>query len=152
MRIPSDPYSYRADPAVPDFPDDKPLILFDGVCGLCSGFARFVLRHDTAGLFRLATAQSPLGQALYRHYGLDPVDMGTMLVIADGRPRVKADAGILVLERLGPPWPLARAARLAPERLADHLYDRLARNRYRVMGRREHCMVPPARWRARFLA
>ena len=152
MRISADPYSYRSDPAVPDFPDDKPLIVFDGVCVMCSGFARFVLRHDHEGVFRMATAQSPLGQALYRHYGLDGVAMETMLVLSEGRPHAKADAGILVLERLGLPWATARAARLTPEWMADRLYDRLARNRYAVMGRRNRCMVPPARWRARFLA
>ena len=53
-------YSYRADKAVPAFPDDRPLIVFDGVCGLCSGFVRFVLRHDKRGQYRFLAAQSDL--------------------------------------------------------------------------------------------
>ena len=57
-------YSYRADPAVPDFPDDRPIIVFDGYCALCSGWARFVLRHDRRERYRLLAAQSPLGRAL----------------------------------------------------------------------------------------
>ena len=61
-------FSYRDDPAVPAFPDDRPLIVFDGVCVLCSASARFVLRHDEAGRFRLTAAQSSVGQALYRHH------------------------------------------------------------------------------------
>jgi len=61
------PYSYRADPAVPRFADDKAVLVFDGVCVLCSGFARFILKRDAAFAFRLVTAQSPLGQALLRH-------------------------------------------------------------------------------------
>jgi len=65
------PYSYRNDPQVPRFPDDKGLIVFDGVCVLCMGSAQFVLKRDTGFAFRLTTAQSPLGQALFRHYGLD---------------------------------------------------------------------------------
>ncbi len=55
------PYDYRSDPAVPRFADDRPIIIFDGKCVLCSWFARFVLRTDRAGRFRLAAAQSPLG-------------------------------------------------------------------------------------------
>jgi predicted DCC family thiol-disulfide oxidoreductase YuxK len=65
------PYSYRTDPAVPAFPDDKVLVVFDGVCVLCSGLAKFILKRDRASAFRLTTAQSRLGEALYRHYGLD---------------------------------------------------------------------------------
>lgn len=152
MRIPAEPYSYRTDPAVPPFPDDKPLILFDGVCGLCSASARFVLRHDRRGQFRLAAAQSPLGRALFRHYGFDPEAMETVLVVAEGRAYAKTDAALLVLARLGPPWSAARAAQLLPRALADRLYDRLARNRYRVLGRRDRCMVPRPEWRERFIA
>jgi len=66
------PYSYRADPAVPSFRDDGPIIIFDGYCALCSGWAGFVLRHDRTARYRLLSAQSPLGHALYVHYGLDP--------------------------------------------------------------------------------
>ncbi|MCB9946999.1 MAG: thiol-disulfide oxidoreductase DCC family protein [Rhodospirillaceae bacterium] len=152
MRSPAERYSYRRDPTVPPFPDDRPLIVFDGVCGLCSASARFVLRHDRRGVFRLSAAQSPLGRALYRHYGLDPDAMETVLVVAEGRAYAKTDAAVLVLTRLGLPWSAAGAARLVPRALADRLYDRLARNRYRIAGRRDRCMVPPAEWRERFIA
>ena len=54
------PYDYRADPAVPRFADDRPIIIFDGKCVLCSWFARFVLRTDRTGRFRLLAAQSVL--------------------------------------------------------------------------------------------
>jgi len=61
------PYSYRDDPAVPAFADDRPLIVFDGYCVLCSTSAQFVLRHDARGIYRLLAAQTPLGRALYLH-------------------------------------------------------------------------------------
>ncbi|MEK1925368.1 MAG: DCC1-like thiol-disulfide oxidoreductase family protein, partial [Rhizobium giardinii] len=63
-------YSYRSDPAVPAFADDQSIIVFDGECIFCSGWVNFVLRHDKQGRYRFLTAQSPLGEALYRHYGL----------------------------------------------------------------------------------
>jgi predicted DCC family thiol-disulfide oxidoreductase YuxK len=72
-----EPYSYRSDPAVPKFPDHRPIIIFDGYCALCTGWARFVLRHDRRGVYRLLQAQSPLGRALYVHYALDPEDYET---------------------------------------------------------------------------
>jgi hypothetical protein len=93
------PYSYRSDPTVPSFADDKALVVFDGVCVLCSGFVRFILKRDRSHAFRLTTAQSPLGQALFRHYGLDTETFETNLVLADGLACAKLDTVALVGER-----------------------------------------------------
>ena len=65
--------------------------MFDGVCVLCSGFARFILKRDRDFAFRFTTAQSPLGQALFRHYGLDTETFETNLVLVDGRAYAKLD-------------------------------------------------------------
>jgi predicted DCC family thiol-disulfide oxidoreductase YuxK len=144
-------YSYRSDPAVPAFADDKALLVFDGVCVLCSGFARFILKRDKRFAFRLATAQSPLGQALFRHYGLDAETFETNLVLADGIPYAKLDTVAAVGARLGGVWRALALLRLLPRPLADWLYDRVARNRYGLFGRTEACMVPPPEWRDRFI-
>ena len=88
------PYSYRSDPSVPPFPDDSALLVFDGVCVLCSATARFILKRDRAQRFRFATAQSPLGQALFRHYGLDAQTFETNLVLFEGRAYGKLDTVI----------------------------------------------------------
>jgi hypothetical protein len=77
---PRSAYSYKQDPAVPAFPDDRPIIIFDGYCVLCSRFAQFVLRHDRRAVFRLLAAQSSLGQAIFRHLGLDPVSFQTYVL------------------------------------------------------------------------
>ena len=145
------PYSYRADPAVPSFPDDKALVVFDGVCVLCSGLARFILKRDTNYAFRFATAQSSLGQALFRHYGLDVQEFETNLVLADGRAYAKLDTVAVVAGRLGGGWRALGVLRLLPRFLGDWLYDRVARNRYGLFGRTERCMLPPPEWRDRFI-
>lgn len=145
------PYSYRSDPQVPPFPDDKGLIVFDGVCALCTGSARFVLKRDPAFRFRLATAQSPLGQALFRHYGLNAETFETNLVLIDGRAYAKLDSVAEVCQRLSGFWALLSALRLLPRSLGDWLYDRIALNRYTLFGRTDRCMIPQRQWRARFL-
>jgi predicted DCC family thiol-disulfide oxidoreductase YuxK len=145
------PYSYRSDPTVPAFPDDKVLVVFDGVCALCSGFARFILKRDRGFTFRLTTAQSPLGQALFRHYGLETEDLESNLVLADGRPYAKLDTVAVVGARLGGAWRALVLLRFLPRVLADWLYDRVARNRYALFGRTERCMIPPPEWRDRFI-
>ena len=145
------PYSYRTDPAVPAFPDDKALLVFDGVCVLCTGFARFVLTRDRKFAFRLTTAQSPVGQALMRHYGLDTQALETNLVLIAGRPYAKLDTLAAAGMGLGAGWRLLSILRVLPRPLGDWLYDRIARNRYHLFGRHQRCMVPPPRWRERFI-
>jgi hypothetical protein len=94
-------YSYRTDPTVPNFPDDRPIIIFDGYCALCCGWAQFVLRHDRRERFRFLPAQSPLGQALYVHYGLDTRAYETNILIADGLAWFKSESTIRMAEALG---------------------------------------------------
>ena len=144
-------YGYRSDPDVPAFPDDRPIIVFDGYCALCSGWARFVLRHDREGRFRLLTAQSPLGRALYVHYGLHPDDYETNILIADGRAWFKSEGSIRMAEGLGWPWKLGGVFRVLPIALRDRLYAMIARNRLRLFGKRQTCYAPDGRYADRFL-
>jgi predicted DCC family thiol-disulfide oxidoreductase YuxK len=105
-------YSYRQDDGVPDFPDDKPLFVFDGVCVLCSGGASWLMRHDRAGRFRFATAQSTVGAALYAHYGMAMDD--TYLLIDRGHVFVKSDGYLRIAAILGGWWRLCAVAHLVP--------------------------------------
>jgi predicted DCC family thiol-disulfide oxidoreductase YuxK len=144
-------YSYRDDPSVPAFADDNPVLLFDGECVFCSGWVQFLLKRDLEKRYRFIVAQTPLGEALYRHYGLKTRDYETNLLIDGGRAYNKSDATIRVLEGLGMPWALAGLARVVPRRIADAAYGVVARNRLKIAGRRESCMVPTAEVRERFL-
>lgn len=134
--------SWRSDPALADFPDDRPLIVFDGECVLCSANVRFVLKHDKAGRFRLTTAQGPLGQALYRHLQLSTSGYETTLLVQDGLVLTDSDSVIGIWEGLGSPWRAAAVLRIVPRKLRDPLYRLVARNRFRLFGRRESCWLP----------
>jgi predicted DCC family thiol-disulfide oxidoreductase YuxK len=135
-------YTYRQDPSVPAFPDDKPIIVFDGLCVLCSGFARFTLKTDRRGRYRLLAAQSPLGVALYGHYDLRNADYDSNILLENGQIWLKSEGSIRMFQGLGFPWSLAGLARLLPLPIRDKLYDWVARNRLRWFGRREACFVP----------
>jgi predicted DCC family thiol-disulfide oxidoreductase YuxK len=146
------PYSYRHDPAVPAFADDKPIIIFDGYCALCAGWAAFVLRHDATGRYRLLSAQSPLGRALYLHYGLDPEDYETNILIVDGLAWFKSEGSIRMAEGLGFPWRLAAVFRVLPRAWRDRMYALIARNRLRWFGKRATCYRGDPRFADRFIA
>ncbi|MFW8634372.1 thiol-disulfide oxidoreductase DCC family protein [Cribrihabitans pelagius] len=119
------------------------LIVFDGDCVLCCGFFRFVLRHDRAERFSFALAQSPAGQRLYRAEGLATESFDTMLVAAQGRVFQRLDAVAAVLRELGGPWRFLALCRFLPRGVKGALYTLIARNRFRLFGRREACLLPP---------
>ncbi len=116
------------------------LIVFDADCVLCSGFARFMARHDRHARFRFVNAHSDSGRMLYRHHGLDPDLMETNIVVIKGRAHTKMASFTAAMKSLGWPWRLLAVLDLLPHSFADWLYDRIARNRYRF-GRRT-CPLP----------
>ena len=69
-----------------------PTIVFDGLCPLCSTNARFILKHDRSGRFRLAAMQGEVGAALYRRFGIDPADPQSLILVEGDRMRRDSDA------------------------------------------------------------
>jgi len=128
---------------------DHDLIVFDGTCIFCSGFARFMAKHDRKARFRFVTAQSGTGRALYRKYDLDPDLMETNIVIVDGAAHVKMAAFSAAMSTIGCPWRVFAALGAIPRPFSDWLYDRIARNRY-VFGRR-NCVIPSKELRGRIV-
>jgi predicted DCC family thiol-disulfide oxidoreductase YuxK len=128
-----------------------PIIVFDGECVLCSANAQFVLRRDRAGHFRLASMQSAAGAALYRRFGVDPADPDTMIVVEGDRVLRDSDAVLAIWRGLGWPWKAGAVLGVVPRALRDPLYRWVARNRYRLFGRRDVCWTPHPRWRERIL-
>ncbi len=134
-----------------DAVDAENVIVFDGECVLCCGFFRFVLNRDRTQCFAFATAQSPVGQQMYQDLGLSTTDFETNLVRLDGEIYQRLDAVLMVLTRFGGVWPWFRALRGLPRVVKDPLYFIIARNRYRLFGRRAQCMIPAPDLRARFV-
>lgn len=130
---------------------DGPIILFDARCVLCSANARFILRHDRRHRFRLAAMQGVAGATLFRRHGIDPTDPDTILVVDGDRVWRDSDAVIAIYTGLGWPWRIAGAARLLPYWLRDGAYRWIARNRYRLFGRRSTCWLPAPEDAGRFL-
>ncbi len=130
-------------------PLDQDLIVFDGTCIFCSGFARFMARYDRKARFLFVTAQSQKGRTLYRTYDLDPDLMLTNIVIVNGKAHVKLAAFAAAMSAIGWPWRLCAVLGFIPQLLSDWLYDAIARNRY-VFGRRK-CVLPSDELRGRIV-
>lgn len=128
-----------------------PVIVFDGVCVLCNGWVRFLLKRDR-GTFRFAAMQTPAGRTLLRDHDLDPDDPASFLLIDEVGAWTDTDAIARVLRRLGAPWSVfARLVGWVPRRARDAGYRLLARKRYRWFGRYAQCQLPPPSASDRFI-
>lgn len=132
--------------------DDHPVLLFDGVCNLCAGSVRFVVERDPEGRFRFAPLQSAAARDLLGDHDVDPTDLDSVVLLADGVAYEKSDAALRVARHLEGPASLLWHARHVPRVLRDAVYDLVAAIRYDVFGRKDRCMVPTPDIEERFLA
>ena len=146
----------RSGAAIMTIDGEHPIVLYDGLCGLCDKSVRFVLSRDRADCFRFAALQSPLAAGILSKHGIDPARLESVRVVVDpGKPneRVlsKTRAILYILDRLGGIWRIFAPFRLFPDVLLNVPYAFIARVRYRVFGRHDLCAVPKPEWRAKFL-
>jgi len=132
------------------------LLLYDGVCGLCDHLVQFVLAHDPRGVFDFAPLQSATGRAAVAREGGDPDALTSFYVVRDyrtasARSLVKGRAALFLGRALGWPWRAAGMFGVLPTAVLDWGYDLVARNRYRVFGRFEQCVLPRPEQRTRFV-
>jgi len=137
--------------------DAAPIILYDGVCGLCNSLVQFLLKHDKEGRLRFASLQSDFAAKVLQRHGIDPKDLDTMHVVENydqpgERVLQRSTAIVRAGRELGSFWAaLAVVAGIVPRPLRDLVYRFVARNRYRVFGKYESCMLPDPNQRSRFL-
>lgn len=135
-------YSFRDDPSIVGFDDGRILLVMDGQCALCSAAARRIAALDHKDQIRITTAGGSLGQAVLRHYGLDPDDPQSWLLVQDGRAYGSLDAIIRLAGQLHPILRALAVFRVLPQSVQDWLYARLARNRYAMFGQGDLCALP----------
>ena len=135
----------------------NPIILYDGVCGLCNRLVQFLLKHDKEGRLRFASLQSEFAERVLTRHGIDPKDLDTVQVVVNYEQREervlgRSDAILHACEEMAMPWnALAKIARIVPRALRDVVYRFVARNRYHVFGKYETCMLPDPNQRHRFV-
>ena len=132
------------------------IILYDGVCGLCNRLNQFLLKRDRHDRFRFASLQSELGRSILQRHGANPDLLDTFYVIenydsSDERLLSRSDAALRVVRELGGVWTIFGIGALLPRFIRDLLYNSIARNRYRVFGKSETCMMPDPKYRTKFL-
>ena len=129
----------------------RPIVLFDGVCGLCDRFVQFVLHHDREGVVRFAPLQSDIAGSLLREFGLPAEGLSFIVVIIGKKSFIKSAAVLEIFRFLPRGWRYLSLFRIIPVVISDTVYDFTARHRYRWFGKYDTCTVPDENQRKRFL-
>jgi predicted DCC family thiol-disulfide oxidoreductase YuxK len=131
--------------------EDKPIILFDGVCNFCNAGVNFIIRQDKKNIFRFAALQSKAGQQLADKYQLPKENFNSFILIDKGKVYNRSTAGFKVYSKLPWYWKWTQIFWIVPRFVTDAVYDLIARNRYKWFGKKEECMIPTPEIRSRFL-
>ncbi|HLN20127.1 MAG TPA: thiol-disulfide oxidoreductase DCC family protein [Bacteroidales bacterium] len=128
------------------------ILFFDGVCNLCNGLVKFIIRHDRKGTVMFSSLQSEAASKFLSRYSFNGKIPDSVIFLSGNRIYLKSSAILQLLKVTGGLLRLFYIFRIVPRFIRDFVYDFVARNRYRVFGKRNECMIPGPDVRKRFLS
>lgn len=129
----------------------QPVILFDGVCNLCSGVVQFIIKRDKKGAFRFASLQSDFGNAILQKFHLPDNNFNSFILYRNGRIYTKSTGALLVAKQLSGGWPLLFIFIIIPSFVRNSVYNIIASNRYKWFGKKAACWIPSPHFKEKFL-
>lgn len=131
--------------------NEEPILLFDGICNLCSSSVQFVLKRNRKGNVRFASLQSDFGKETLKKSNLPHTYLNSLVLIENGKTYVKSDAALRLAKHLDGFWKMGSVFLLIPKFIRNPFYDWIARNRYAWFGKKKTCWIPEQKWNDRFL-
>ncbi|MCM0667124.1 thiol-disulfide oxidoreductase DCC family protein [Flavobacterium tyrosinilyticum] len=133
-------------------PENKKIVLFDGVCNLCSSAVQYIINHDKKDIFRFVALQSELGISICKYLGISFSKMDS-IILYDPKTAYfyKSSAVIEIAKNFGGLWKLTPVFRIVPIFISDRIYDYVAKKRYNWYGKKESCMIPTPELKSKFL-
>jgi predicted DCC family thiol-disulfide oxidoreductase YuxK len=130
---------------------DKPILLFDGVCNLCTGSVQFIIRRDPKANIQFASLQSAKGKELLKTYNLPQNELKSLVFIEKGKAYTRSTGALMVTRYLSGAWPLLYSFIIFPAFIRNALYDFVGKNRYKWFGEKNECWVPTPELKKRFI-
>ena len=130
---------------------DKKIVLFDGVCNLCSKSVQFILKRDKKNQFLFGSLQGAYGQEMLKKYELPANEFNSFMLIEGDKLYTKSSGALRMLKHLGGGWGLLYVFIIVPKFIRDGIYNWIAKNRYKWYGKMNECWLPKPEWKTRFL-
>lgn len=129
----------------------RPILLFDGVCNLCSRLIRFILTHERDTDILFVSLQSEKARTIFKEYNIGHHELDSIVFVENGKVFERSDAVLRVGHYLRNPWRLLTIFKIVPSFIRNGIYSVVAKSRYRIFGKMDNCWIPDQRWLERFL-
>lgn len=135
-----------------DLPENKKIILFDGVCNLCNSFVNKIIAKDNKNEFVFASLESEIGNKITKHLHINTSKIDSIILYEPGVSYdFKSTAALKIMKAFGGMYRLTQIGYILPEIVRDGIYDIVAKNRYKWFGKKDSCMIPTPELKAKFL-
>ena len=135
-----------------NLPENKKIILFDGVCNLCNGAVLKTIKYDKKNQFVFTALDSDTGKKILNHLKIDTTKVDSIILYEPNLAYyIKSSAALKVMNDFGGFWKLNNIFWIVPKPVRDMVYDFIAKNRYKWFGKKESCMIPTPELKAKFL-
>ena len=135
-----------------DFPVEKKIILFDGVCNLCNNAVQTVIKYDKKNQYVFTSLQSETGKQILQHLKIDTEKVDSIILYDPSIAYyIKSSAAIKIMNSFSGAWKLTHALWIFPTSFRDFIYDFIAKNRYKWFGKKKECMLPTPNLKSKFL-
>jgi predicted DCC family thiol-disulfide oxidoreductase YuxK len=131
--------------------ESNAIVLFDGICNLCSRSVLFIIKRDPGGYFRFAALQTGSGRLIMKKYDITPDNTDSVILLENNKVYYRSDAALRIARKLRGAWKLFYTAVIIPPFIRNFFYDFVARNRYRWFGKRDSCFMPDLALKQRFI-
>jgi predicted DCC family thiol-disulfide oxidoreductase YuxK len=126
------------------------IVLFDGVCNLCNSTVLFLIKHDNNNQLRFSAQQTEAGKNIMLQNNI-ATNNNSVIFIKETKVYDKSDA-VIEIAKLLKGWPsIFQYIFILPKRFRDFFYDLIAKNRYRIFGKRNECAIPSESNQFKFL-
>lgn len=134
-----------------EFPENKKIVLFDGVCNYCNEKVNFIIKHDEQDIFRFVAIQSEKGQEIIKYLGIQPTFDSIILYEPGIAYYIKSEAIFTILKNLKSSYKWILIFNLMPYSIINLVYDYIAKNRYKWYGKKDTCLIPSPEIKSKFL-
>lgn len=137
---------------IENLPNEKKIILFDGVCNYCNDKVNFIIKNDKHDVFRFVALQSETGQKIINYLGIDNSIDSIVLFEPGYAYFIKSEAVFRIIKHLSSSVKILLLFNFIPNSIKNVFYDLIAKNRYNWYGKKESCMMPTEEVKRKFIA
>ncbi|TCP24381.1 putative DCC family thiol-disulfide oxidoreductase YuxK [Tenacibaculum skagerrakense] len=135
-----------------EFPENKKIILFDGVCNLCNQTVLRIIKLDKKDTFRFTSLQSETGKEIIDYLKIDTTKVDSIILFEPNQAYyLKSTAALKIFGNFGGIWEVSKFLLFFPSFIRDFVYDIIAKNRYKWFGKKNQCMIPTPELLSKFL-